>query len=123
MRVRSCFVSNSSSSSFIVAVDKDKSRIKLEIEVDLQFYSNQIIKTIDELDHYFLDELYLESEELEEDGDYKKAKSAIHEGKEILIGSFSNEDGDGLENFLCDNGLKNNISTQGMIVIQGDGGY
>lgn len=122
MKVRSGFVSNSSSSSFIVAVNEN-TKVKLEIEVDLNKFSDVKIKTIDDLTNYFLNDLYLEPEDLEEDSEYNKAKEAIQEGKEILIGSFSNDSGDGLENFLCDNGLENNINVKDMIVICGDGGY
>ena len=55
MKIRTGFVSNSSSSSFIVAAppQKDSTKVTITIEVDLAEYANTTIKTVEELIEYF----------------------------------------------------------------------
>ena len=122
-RQRECFVANSSSSSFIVAVNKGNLKIKLEMEVDLEKYADKTISTIEELIYYFKEDMCYSVEELEENEEYQNAKRAIQDGKTVLIGSFSNESGDDLEYFLCENGLKDNINSKDLVIIQSEGGY
>jgi hypothetical protein len=55
MKKRIGFVSNSSSSSFILSSEKDKNT-KISLEIDLSNLTDNIIKTKEELDEYFLDE-------------------------------------------------------------------
>lgn len=122
MKKRFGFVSNSSSSSFIVAVNKGRTKIKLEVEVDLERYSHSTISTIEDLMSYFIDYGY-DLDEIKEDERYQEAKKAIEEGKEILTGSFSSDEGDPIESLLCYNGLKKYIDSKNIVIIQSEGGY
>ena len=52
MKVRSSFISNSSSSSFIVAF-KENTKGTVTIEIDLEKYKDKIIETPEDLYDYF----------------------------------------------------------------------
>jgi hypothetical protein len=99
MKVRSGFVSNSSSSSFIVAVeDETRVKVKISFEADLEKYARRKLSTIEELNEYY-DDYWV-----------------------VLVGSFDDQSGDELERFLCDNGLQG-IVTDDVEIIQSEGGY
>ncbi|MHA2280251.1 MAG: hypothetical protein ACXAC5_05270 [Promethearchaeota archaeon] len=117
MKVRSGFVSNSSSSSFIVAVeDETRVKVKISFEADLEKYARRKLSTIEELNEYY-DDYW---------GDrgwkYEECRKAIEAGKVVLVGSFDDQSGDELERFLCDNGLQG-IVTDDVEIIQSEGGY
>ena len=115
MKVRSGFVSNSSSSSFIVAVDKDAStEIKVVLKANLETYADRKISTIEELNDYY-DDYWGEREYR-----YEECRKAIEAGKTILVGSFDDQSGDRTEEFLCDSGIPD---SEDYDVIQSEGGY
>lgn len=120
MKVRSGFVSNSSSSSFIVACDSDaKTTVTVSFEVDLQSYARRSIATIEELNEYF-DYKYGDDKWWK----YEDCRKAIEAGKTVLVGWFTDETQNLIEVFLCDNGLKGLVpEDSGIAIIQSDGGY
>lgn len=131
MKIRNGFVSNSSSSSFIVAGESeaDLKNLKIEIKVDLSNYGT-IIKSKLELDEWFKDEYCYTDytiEEFLEDEPYWKDKyeamaKAISEGKVVCQGRCSDDTGDSVELFLCENGLSGVFGDK-VTVIDGEGGY
>jgi len=135
MKIRSGFVSNSSSSSFIVAVkDKNNAKIRLTIEVDLSKYAHRyggpaIISTVEQLYKLFKEDYDYDAAETDQrkndefwEERYKKAKAAIERGKVVLFGRFSDQEGDAVEALLCENGLKEEESSD-VEIIHSERGY
>lgn len=124
MKIRSVFVSNSSSSSFIVGCKPGKTKIKLTIEVDLSRHGD-VLKTEEEVKKHIKEELGWRECDLVEDGYaaewYEEMMKQIKAGNHVIAGSFSSE-GDPLDQFLCDNGL-NDIESEDINVIQSNAGY
>ena len=132
MKVRSGFVSNSSSSSFIVAVDKKSTtKITLTFEIDLKNYadSNGIISTREELlghlnHNWCID--FTDQRDIEGYGrmykKYLKACEELDKGKQIIFGMFSDEGSSGIETMLCMEGLEGKVDDN-VVVIESEGGY
>lgn len=122
MKTRSGFVSNSSSSSFIVAV-KDLGEVSVQVTMrgSLNEYVDQEITTVEALTTYFIEEYGYTADELIEDENYQAAKRAIlHEGKVVLIGSVSDQDG--FSKVLCMEGIDQEDNPH-IDVIQSEAGY
>jgi len=111
MKIRSGFISNSSSSSFMLGLKGSPAKVKLCIEVDVQEYGS-LISTEEELEDYYLDEygsygstvdqLLANDEYLSKT--YNAAKEHIKGGNSVLIGTVSNDDSP-IENLLYCNGF------------------
>ena len=93
MKIRSGFVSNSSSSSFVIAVDADKMNLLLvddglDITVDFDKIGTAC-RTVQQLDQWFTEDYG----EVPEDGDsleYDNAKAAIELGRVVVFASAGN---------------------------------
>jgi hypothetical protein len=118
MKIRSGFVSNSSSSSFILATAKDnkKSPIKITIECNLKDIIEDTIETEKQWVEYLSEHCcYGESfaDQLKEDEwlrkKYEKGIKQLKAGKILLVGNCSNEDDDAVSQFIFDNKLKGHI--------------
>lgn len=118
MKIRSGFVSNSSSSSFIVATDDEQGHVELVIKVNLSNYG-EVLKTKEEVDAYFYERWgqYDESEWVKEK--LHTCLDAIARGKVIIAGDFT-DDSDGEEAFLCNNGIP---ASPDIEIIESEGGY
>ena len=129
MKVRSSFVSNSSSSSFVVGITKDTStKVTLQIEIDLQDFADYTIKNMQDLNDYMQEEMYV-GDYVYEDWDsfeqdmYDSIKKLIEKGKIVILGTVSDEN-DATEAMLCRNGFGNSIDKDsGIEVIQDCDGY
>ena len=123
MKIRSGFVSNSSSSSFIVAIPKDSKKVHITVNttVDLLDHVEEVLKTKKEVIRYFTNVYGLDncSEEWLE-----KCFQAIKEGQEILVGSVSDEN-ELDERILVDNDFINNakFDDDNIKVIHKETGY
>ena len=114
MKIRTGFVSNSSSSSFVVATKADKKELKIQVELTLDHLVNKVIKTEKQWEEYCLENYGFETlQELFEDKYYSPkylgGLNEIKAGKTLLVGSCSNESYDdetGAEMYLFNNGLK-----------------
>ena len=125
MKLRTGFVSNSSSSSFIVAVKRNgkaTGKITITKEIDLNQYASRTIETAEEIYDYFRNE-YGEKSEWGSwvTKNYKLALKEIANGKIILAGSFSDQD-DYEERMLCEEGLQS-LNSENITVIHSEAGY
>lgn len=122
MKVRTGFVSNSSSSSFIVSVPKEKDcQIEIKMSVDLSSYG-RIIKTEKQLRECFKDRFddYMEDDYSREL--FEKCLKAIKKGEIIVAGSFCDDGTEAVEQLLCQVGLED-ICPSKVKVIENEGGY
>jgi hypothetical protein len=114
MKIRTGFVSNSSSSSFIVATKADKKDFKITVELTLDHLVDKVIKTEARWQEHCVECGCFETlQELLDDSysgpKYLKGLNEIKAGKTLLVGSCSNESYDdetGAEMYLFNNGLK-----------------
>lgn len=125
MKLRTGFVSNSSSSSFVVAVKKNgkaTGKIIIKREVDLKQYADETITTTEQLYEHYL-EWHGEKEDWypEDIKSYKKALKEIANGKIILAGRFCDEN-EAEESLLCMEGLQS-LKSEDMTVIHSEAGY
>jgi len=127
MKIRTDYVSNSSSSSFVLAVDEnvDTKKINVDIKVNISKFVSNKIKTIDELHAYFVRDREYDIKKREHLGDFYKRnpqyqepdtelekkfdyfESIIKSGKTILLGEVGDEDGDPVSALIYDNGFNN----------------
>jgi hypothetical protein len=110
MKTRQGFVSNSSSSSFIISTNKGE-KPKITIEIDIENYSTEI-RNKEDLDKYFigeygygdtLEEIFEDDYNLKEG--YESCLLELEKGKYIYLGTVSNESGEEIESYLCNNGF------------------
>jgi hypothetical protein len=119
MKIRTGFVSNSSSSSFLIAVRPGSTGCKIVIEVDLSQYASRQLRTLEDLEEY--NRSYYDGDMSEDD--FYACRKAIEEGKIVLAGSFSNDSGDPIEAMLCDKGLRGLDLGDDVEVIYNEAGF
>jgi hypothetical protein len=109
-----------------VAVKGKSSKVILEVEVDLADYG-ETINTKEELLEYYKSYYGYQSEEhiLSEKyaaENYKQILVEIENGHSVIIGKFSSDSGNALEQYLCDTGLQE-AKSKSVVVIQSEAGY
>lgn len=135
MKIRTGFVSNSSTSSFLIAADDngEDTKVKIQIEVDISRYADTVMRTKEEVDAYMIDrhcwgdmktlEDVFQSdwcgESLKEE--YEKMIDAVEKGKVVMAGGFSNEYSDAAELFLSCNGIPKDA--EGVEIIYNEAGF
>lgn len=129
MKIRSYFVSNSSSSSFVIAFKGDKKELKKELDTIFEvpdkfplklnmnqisnlFIQNSERRVINELDEWEIEDIEYQLN--------KKIDNLLNNKYIIYYGSFCNDSGDSMESMLCDS----NISYESdNLIIKKNGGY
>ncbi len=93
MKVRTGFVSNSSSSSFIIAVKDESVPTKINIEADLKDLDTEIFNTVEEYIEHFAEEWGQSVDEfIKEEETFMQVKRLFKEGKIIIKGNVSSDD-------------------------------
>ncbi len=100
MKLRTGFVSNSSSSSFVIGAPQgDTPKLTISVEIDLADFSEYQIDTVEQLDAYYKEEHCWGPHTLEdifEDdpqilAEYNKVKALLEAGNTVFCGTVSNE--------------------------------
>jgi len=121
MKIRSGFVSNSSSSSFVLATkNKHLEEVKIKIEVTLDQVGAEMLSNMNEVESYIEREMIwhngpikdvLDPEHVHHQEDvvnfYAKCVDLLHDGKSIIVGSVSSDGDDGVEYLLYERGFSN----------------
>lgn len=110
MKIRTGFVSNSSSSSFVLAVPKGSRKITLEIDLIDDIRAN-ILESKKDIENYFLNRTECENlGHLKRScpsvfAEYETSCEYLDAGKEILVGQLSSESENTFEQALYNHGI------------------
>lgn len=96
MKIKSDFVTNSSSTSFIISSKEKLKEMKYVIEVDL----------LRDLRPTLLDKKSINHHIWEDDNDYKEIKKAIDDGEFLYHFHIANDGDNPMELYFLDNGFK-----------------
>jgi hypothetical protein len=117
MKIRTGFVSNSSSSSFLLAADKETTKLTMTVNIDVDEFVQYTISNIKELGRYYSEELEYEKDD---DGSflfnqrelrkYNALLDILNSGKELHFVSISSEGGNTNELFIYEHGFIGNVN-------------
>lgn len=125
MKIRTGFVSNSSSSSFIVAAKSEEDlNADVTFNINLAAFLDRYRDPIDnetDLRDFFEDVYYYNKEDIDDNEIFKECLAKIKEGKKIYFLSCESNGSD-IESALCTIGLETATSDT-IDIIEGEGGY
>ena len=114
MKVKLCFVTNSSSTSYTLGIKNvgdniektlsSKLKVKLLMDVDLSKFQDSMLKNEEELDGWYTRNHGKNYKNLEE---YKKSLEIIKEGGIVVILYINSDSYDGISTIIYDIGIEN----------------
>jgi hypothetical protein len=125
MKYRTGFVSNSSSSSFAVIAEPGQTKFKICLEIDLADYASHIMDSPEQVEKYLVSSYG--SHGMSDPQCIKEREEILDtlaKGKIFLVGSFSDDRYNAVENMLCNEGLLAFKDDNPHIeIVYGSGGY